>query len=141
MALLVDDNGVNLRLLEMYCHRRSIPYRTAKDGAEAVRIFTSHRIPVSDPLLQQPLGPLPFDLVLMDLQMPICDGVEATRQIRAFEREHQWERSVIFIVTGQDSPADRLDAAEAGANEFLTKPIGPKEMDRWVKQEFPNAGL
>ncbi|KAH3984998.1 hypothetical protein HBI70_064720 [Parastagonospora nodorum] len=141
MALLVDDNGVNLRLLEMYCHRRSIPYRTAKDGAEAVRIFTSHHTSVSDPLLEQPLTPLPFNLVLMDLQMPICDGVEATRQIRAFEREHQRERSVIFIVTGQDSPADRLDAAEAGANEFLTKPIGPKEMDRWVKQEFPNAGL
>ncbi|EAT86238.2 hypothetical protein SNOG_06407 [Parastagonospora nodorum SN15] len=141
MALLVDDNGVNLRLLEMYCHRRSIPYRTAKDGAEAVHIFTSHHTSVSDPLLEQPLTPLPFNLVLMDLQMPICDGVEATRQIRAFEREHQRERSVIFIVTGQDSPADRLDAAEAGANEFLTKPIGPKEMDRWVKQEFPNAGL
>jgi CheY-like chemotaxis protein len=141
MALLVDDNGINLRLLEMYCHRRSIPYRTAKDGAEAVRIFTSHHTSVSDPLLEQPLTSLPFNLVLMDLQMPICDGVEATRQIRAFEREYQRERSVIFIVTGQDSPADRLDAAEAGANEFLTKPIGPKEMDRWVKQEFPNAGL
>jgi signal transduction histidine kinase/ActR/RegA family two-component response regulator len=141
MALLVDDNRVNLRLLEMYCYRRNIPYCTAQDGDEAVHLFNDHRMPIKDPLLCQPLVTQPFDLILMDLQMPKCDGVEATRQIRALEREHQWQRSVIFIVTGQDSPADRRDAAEAGANDYLVKPIGPKEMDRWVKQEFPNAGL
>jgi CheY-like chemotaxis protein len=141
MALLVDDNAINLRLLEMYCSRRGLPYRTAKDGAEAVRVFRNHRMPVEDPLLKQPLVTQPFDLILMDLQMPVCDGIDATRQIRALEREHNWGKSVIFIVTGQSSPSDRTNATNAGANGFMVKPVGPKELDRSVKQEFPAAGL
>jgi CheY-like chemotaxis protein/signal transduction histidine kinase len=141
MTLLVDDNAINLRLLEMYCSRRGLPYRTARDGAEAVRIFRKHRMPVDDLLLQQPLVTQPFDLVLMDLQMPICDGIDATRQIRTLEQEYKWEKSVVFIVTGQSSPSDRTNASDAGANGFLVKPVGPKDLDRWVKQEFPAAGL
>jgi signal transduction histidine kinase/ActR/RegA family two-component response regulator len=141
MALLVDDNVINLRLLEMYSKRRDIPYRTAKDGAEAVQLFRNHRMPVEDPLAPQPPIMQPFDLVLMDLQMPICDGVEATRQIRALEVEHGWLRSVVVIVTGQDSPADRSNASDAGSDGFLVKPVGPKALDRWVRQWFPNAEL
>jgi signal transduction histidine kinase/CheY-like chemotaxis protein len=141
MALLVDDNAINLRLLEMYCSRREIPYRTAKDGAEAVRLFKHHHTPVDDPLLRQPLVTQPFDLVLMDLQMPVCDGIDATRQIRALEKENEWNKSVIFIVTGQSSPSDRNDAADAGSDGFLVKPVGPKDLDRWLKLEFPAAGL
>jgi CheY-like chemotaxis protein len=141
MALLVDDNAINLRLLEMYCSRRGLPYRTARDGAEAVRVFRNHRMPVEDPLLKQPLVTQPFDLILMDLQMPVCGGIDATRQIRALEQEHNWGKSVIFIVTGQSSPSDRTNATNAGANGFMVKPVGPKELDRSVKQEFPAAGL
>jgi signal transduction histidine kinase/CheY-like chemotaxis protein len=138
MFLLVDDNAINLRLLEMYCTRRNIPYRTAKDGAEAVRVFKNHRMPVDDPLLRQPLVTQPFDLIFMDLQMPICDGIDATRQVRAMEEEYGWNRSVIYIVTGQDSPSDRSNVDEAGADGYLVKPVGPKDLDRWVKQCFPN---
>jgi CheY-like chemotaxis protein len=141
MALLVDDNAINLRLLEMYCSRRGLPYRTAKDGAEAVRLFKDHRMPVDDPLLRQPLVTQPFELVLMDLQMPVCDGIDATCQIRALEQEHEWKRSVMFIVTGQSSPLDRSNAKDAGADGFLVKPVGPKELDRWLKLKFPAAGL
>jgi CheY-like chemotaxis protein len=138
MALLVDDNSVNLRLLEMYCSRRSIPYRTAKDGAEAVRIFTEHRKRIDDPLLRQTFVTQPFNLVLMDLQMPRCDGVEATRQIRGLEKEKGWERSRMCIVTGQDSLADRRDAESAGSDEYLVKPVGPKVLDRWIGKWFPD---
>lgn len=157
MTLLVDDNAVNLRLLEMYCKRRNIPYRTATNGAQAVKLFAQHRAPAAStpkpsrthPWLFAedstipPSGPAlrAFDLVLMDLQMPICDGISATSQIRALENEKEWPRSVVFIVTGQDSPQDRLSAHEAGSDGYLVKPVGPKVLDRGIKQWFPDAEL
>jgi CheY-like chemotaxis protein len=101
-----------------------------------VRVFKNHRMPINEPLLHQPVVIQPFDLVFMDLQMPICDGLDATRQIRALEQEHGWNKSVILIVTGQDSPADRSNANEVGANAYIVKPIGPKDLDIWVKQCF-----
>lgn len=148
MTLLVDDNAVNLRILEIYCKRRSMPYQSARDGDEAIALFSEHRAPSSsssfDPLLQQKLAsPVqdPFDLVLMDLQMPVCDGITATRRIREAEKENGWPRSVIIIVTGQDSASDRIEADEAGADGFLVKPVGPKVMDRWLKRWFPGADI
>lgn len=141
MTLLVDDNKVNLRLLEMYCKRRGIPYSTATDGAQAVEIFARHRASTATTTLSPADTLRPFDLVLMDLQMPICDGIDATGQIRALEKEHGWLKSIVFIVTGQDSPKDRLHAQEAGSDGYLVKPVGPKVLDRSVKQWFPGAEI
>lgn len=147
MTLLVDDNAVNLRILEIYCKRRIIPFQSAKDGEEAISAFARHRAapaPACDSLVQQDHGKTiqsPFELILMDLQMPVCDGITATRRIRDLERENGWERSTIIIVTGQDSPGDRTDAEEAGADGFLVKPVGPKILDRWIKWWFPGADV
>lgn len=144
MTLLVDDNAINLRLLEMYCSRRGIPYRSAKDGKEAVQIFSQSCSPSSatyDPLMRQELHTHPFKLILMDLQMPVCDGIDATRQIRDTEKQQGLDKSVVFIVTGQDSVADRANAEGAGADGYLVKPVGPKVLDRWVKHWFPDAEL
>ncbi|KAH7383212.1 hypothetical protein BKA66DRAFT_463353 [Pyrenochaeta sp. MPI-SDFR-AT-0127] len=144
MTLLVDDNVINLRLLEMYCSRRGIPYRAAKDGQEAVQIFSeslSSSTATYDPLTRQQLHTQPFKLILMDLQMPVCDGIDATRQIRETEKQHGLEKSVLFIVTGQDSVVDRTNAEDAGADGYLVKPVGPKVLDRWVKHWFPDAEL
>lgn len=141
MTLLVDDNAVNLRLLEMYCTRRCIPYRSAVDGQQAVRLFAEALLPRHDQLLEQELPAQPFDLILMDLQMPICDGIDATRQIRDMETQQKRKKCALFIVTGQDSPNDRKNAEEAGADEFLVKPVGPKFLDTWVKKWFPDADI
>jgi CheY-like chemotaxis protein len=123
MALLVDDNGINIRLLKMYYHRRGIPFCTAKDGAQALRLFVDHHKPKETAPPQQTKFLRPFDLVLMDLQMPICDGIDATRQIRDPEMAHDMQQSTFFIVTGQDSPQDRSNAEEAGANKYLGKQL------------------
>ncbi|KAL1801512.1 hypothetical protein ACET3X_001854 [Alternaria dauci] len=141
LTLLVDDNAVNLRLLEMYCTRRGIPFRSAKDGQQAVNIFSETLVPKYDPLLRQNLPVTPFTLILMDLQMPVCDGIDATKQIRRLEKQHRHERSVLFIITGQDSSNDRKAANDAGADEFLTKPIGPKVLDQWVKKWYPDLDI
>jgi CheY-like chemotaxis protein len=141
LTLLVDDNAVNLRLLEMYCCRRGIPFRSAKDGQQAVNLFSEALASKYDPLLRQDLPAQPFKLILMDLQMPVCDGIDATRQIRWLEKQHQHEPSVLFIVTGQDSSKDRKAADDAGADEFLTKPVGPKILDQWVKKWYPDIEI
>ncbi|KAI1050775.1 hypothetical protein LB507_009330 [Fusarium sp. FIESC RH6] len=129
MTLLVDDNAVNLRILEMYCKKRGLPYRSAIDGRQAVDLFTQFQnSPSTDPP--------PFDLILMDLQMPVCDGISATRQIRDLEKAGE-RKSVLFIVTGQDSQNDREAASAAGADNYLVKPVGIKLLDESLRTYFP----
>ncbi|KAJ4355218.1 hypothetical protein N0V95_003113 [Ascochyta clinopodiicola] len=131
-ALLVDDNVINLRVMQMYCDKRNLLYVCAKDGLEAVSVFASHQNSISCGSTKSPI-----QLILMDLQMPGCDGIEATRRIRRLEEERNWGKSVLFIVTGQDSPADRAGAESAGSQEFYVKPVGIKTYDAGLKQYFP----
>ncbi|KAJ4244065.1 hypothetical protein NW762_014678 [Fusarium torreyae] len=130
MALIVDDNVVNLRILQMYCKKRGLPYRSAIDGRQAVEIFQE----------QQTLAAAgqgtPIELTLMDLQMPVCDGISATQQIRSLEKING-SKSVLFIVTGQDSQMDREAASAAGADDYLVKPVGIKLLDASLKRYFP----
>jgi CheY-like chemotaxis protein len=123
MTLIVDDNAVNLRILEMYCKKRGLPYLSAIDGHQAVELFKT----------QQTSSPI--DLILMDLQMPVCDGISATRQIRALEKT---SKAVLFIVTGQDSQMDREAASKAGADNYLVKPVGIRMLDSSLKRYFPD---
>lgn len=125
MALLVDDNVVNLRIMRMYCEKRKIQYLTAMDGIEAINVFESS------------IDTQPINLILMDLQMPVCDGIEATRRIREIEKEKALARSALFIVTGQDTLADKQNSFEAGADEFYVKPLGLKTLDKGIKEYFP----
>ncbi|CEF84362.1 hypothetical protein FGSG_07623 [Fusarium graminearum PH-1] len=132
MTLLVDDNAVNLRILEMYCKKRGLPYRSAIDGQQAVNLFHQQQSPTSsDP---------PFDLILMDLQMPVCDGISATTQIRSLEKTGD-KTSVLFIITGQDSQKDREAASAAGADNYLVKPVGIKMLDGSLKRYFPDLKI
>ncbi|KAK9848456.1 hypothetical protein MYU51_016689 [Penicillium brevicompactum] len=129
-ALIVDDNAVNLRILQMYCSKRGLPYCRATDGLQAVDTFYRHQ---SSPVGVERAA---IQLILMDLQMPGCDGIEATRRIRSLEKENKWRESVIIIITGQDSPTDRNAAEGAGAEEYFVKPVGIKVLDRGIKQYF-----
>ncbi|KAK8240426.1 hypothetical protein HDK90DRAFT_183811 [Phyllosticta capitalensis] len=123
-ALLVDDNAINLRILKMYCEKRRIPYVLAVDGQEAIDHYTSN------------LATSPFNLVLMDLQMPVCGGITATKSIRALERDSESTPAVMFIVTGQDSPEDKSNSKNAGADEFYVKPMSIKTLDAGIGQYF-----
>ncbi|KAI0521249.1 hypothetical protein F5B22DRAFT_643976 [Xylaria bambusicola] len=124
-ALLVDDNPINLRILKMFCSKRNIPYATAEDGNIAI-----------DQFIKGVESNEPFTLVLMDLQMPNCDGIEATRAIRAYEHKHELWRSIIFMVTGQDWGKDKAAAQDAGTDVFLIKPVSPKILDTHVAKFF-----
>jgi CheY-like chemotaxis protein len=137
-TLIVDDNAVNLRFLEMYCRRRGIPHLTATDGLEAVQSLCLHQTSAfATDYVHTDVEPIA--LILMDLQMPNCDGVEATRQIRKLEEVNGWPKATIVIVTGQDSLQDRTLSKEAGADDFFVKPVGPKVLDRGLRNWFPGS--
>lgn len=132
IALLVDDNFVNLRILKMYCEKRNITYSTAINGQEAVEQFRR----------SQEEG-RPVNLVLMDLQMPVCDGIEATQQIREVEGKNQpaLPPSRILMITGQDSAQDKARSFAAGADAFYVKPMGVKALDQGIGKYFPGFAI
>ncbi len=122
--LLVEDNIVNqklgLRLLEKMGHRVEV----ANNGQEAC----------------EALGAVRFDLVLMDLQMPVMGGLEATRKIR--ESEEKSGRHVpILAMTAHAAAQDEKRCLEAGMDGYVTKPIRRevlrKEIDRVTAQNAP----
>lgn len=90
-CLIVDDNVINLRIMKMYCETRKFPYTTAVDGLQAVYKY------------KEAVAGIPINLILLDLQMPNCDGIEACEQIRDFEAKEGLSPAAIFI--GQYSPA------------------------------------
>ncbi|QIW98696.1 hypothetical protein AMS68_004214 [Peltaster fructicola] len=116
-CLLVDDNPINLRILCVFCKRRSFSYCQAVDGLQAIEQY------------KHAAKEKPVALILLDLQMPNCDGIQACKSIREFEVQHNTPRAVIIIVTGQDTPKDRRDAASAGADDYFVKPLAMKKLD------------
>lgn len=105
--LLVEDSPDNCVIILAYL--QDTPYRVhiAGTGALAVKMFTSGT----------------YDLVLMDRQMPVMDGLTATRQIRAWERENNRPPSPIIALTASALKGDREQCLAAGCTTFLTKPI------------------
>lgn len=137
MALIVDDNLINLRIMQMYCRKRGLPFVYATDGSQAVETFLNCQMTATAGPKGGNVPPAAIQLILMDLQMPVCDGIEATRRIRELEKRYGWPRSALFIVTGQDNLSDRSAADNVGADEFFVKPVGVKVLDRGVKRYFP----
>jgi len=115
-VLLVDDNAINLKLLVVFAKRQNLRYSEAMNGLEALDIF-KNEASRSDPPVR------PFDFVLMDLSMPVMDGLTSTRNIRSFEREMGLQRSTIVALTGLASAQDQQDASDAGVDMYLVKPV------------------
>lgn len=106
-VLVAEDNVVNQRVVGLMLRKLARHVDFAKDGREALTLFTSHE----------------YDCVLMDGQMPEVDGLEATRQIRAFEAQTGRQRTPIVALTANALPGDREAFLSAGMDEYLTKPI------------------
>ncbi|MEF2545664.1 PleD family two-component system response regulator [Aurantimonas sp. E1-2-R+4] len=102
--LLVDDIEMNLRVLEARLSAEYYDVVTAMSGADALDICRSQ----------------PIDLVLLDVMMPEMDGFEVCRQLKADPRTMYLP---IVLITALDQPSDRLAGLEAGADDFLTKPV------------------
>ena len=115
-VLLVEDNVVNQKVAVRFLQRLGAKVTVASDGAEGVAILKRGN----------------FALVLMDIQMPVMDGYEATRNIRELKSE---KRSVpIVALTANAMPEDREKCLAAGMNDFLTKPVQIDKLTPIVNQ-------
>jgi CheY-like chemotaxis protein len=115
-VLLVDDNAINLKLLVVFAKRQKLRYCEAINGLEAFETYKSEALSSSPPSR-------PFDFILMDISMPIMDGLTSTRSIRKFEQDHDLPRSTIVALTGLASAQDQQDAQDAGVDMYLVKPV------------------
>lgn len=127
-VLLVDDNAINLQLLVMFMKKQNLPYATASNGLLALETYQDAFSPSqadTTPTSRHSAKPLPpFTHVLMDISMPVMDGLTSTRKIRAFEAEKGiTPSSTIIALTGLASAEAQEDALNAGINEFLVKPV------------------
>lgn len=110
--LLVEDNKDNRMLIQAFLKKS--PYRIihATNGQEGVEQFMKR----------------PFDLVLMDMQMPVMDGYSATRAIRKLEKERGTPPTPIIAFTAHALVGDREKCLEAGCDEHLIKPVKKKAL-------------
>ena len=107
--LLTEDNDLNMEIAEFVLQNEGAVVTKAWNGQEAVEIFRKS-------------GSGEFDVILMDIMMPVLNGYEATKRIRAMERE---DATVVPIIamTANAFTEDRLRAKEAGMNEHIAKPV------------------
>jgi len=119
--LVVDDNPINQKLL-FYSLKKEFDIELANNGLEAVNI----------------LDDIGFDVVLMDLMMPVMDGAEATQKIRESER-HRNKYIPIILLTTNDLENERIRCMESGADDYLIKPINIDNLlntiDFYIKQK------
>ena len=113
-ALLVEDNDLNAEIAQFTLDRAGAIVTHAKDGESAVETFAAS-------------APYEYDVVLMDIMMPGIDGLEATRQIRALNREDAMTTSII-AVSANAFADDRRLSREAGMNAHLSKPVSSQEL-------------
>jgi len=107
--LLVDDNHINLKVLSAYISKLGQAYEAVTNGKEAVDAYTEN--------------PGRFAAILMDISMPVMDGLEATRKVRAHERRGQLCAVAVLALTGLSSDRIHQEALESGVDIFLTKPV------------------
>ena len=113
-VLLAEDGIVNQKVAIHLLEKRGHSVVVANNGREAV-----------EALLKPKAGD--FDVVLMDMQMPVLDGLAATREIRSAETS-SGRHVAIVAMTANAMKGDREKCLEAGMDNYLSKPIRPKEL-------------
>ncbi len=107
--LVAEDFPLNRDVVELMLGDAPFVPVFAHNGQEAVEMYTA--------------DPARFPLIVMDVSMPVMDGHEATRQIRAFETENNLEPIPVIALTGHALKNDREDCLAAGMDDYLTKPV------------------
>ncbi|MGE8210796.1 MAG: ATP-binding protein [Stenotrophomonas rhizophila] len=125
-VLLVEDNSVNLAVAQRLLQVLGCSVVTATDGQQALQHLHSERV----------------DLVLMDCQMPVLDGYQATRRWRAHEADTGAARQPIVAMTANAMAGDRERCLQAGMDDYLSKPVNRASLlaclQRWQANAAPS---
>ena len=108
-ALIAEDNPINQKLLQTTLKSLGIESDLANNGLEAFNKYT--------------INPDKYDVIFMDVQMPVMDGLEATQEILEFEQEEEIPHTPIIAVTANVLKGDRERFLGAGMDEYISKPI------------------
>ncbi len=125
-VLVVDDHPVNRKFVEILLGKMGLEVRVAEDGAQALKLLFAGSA---------------VDAVLMDLQMPVMDGLEATRRLRAWEAEQGRPRVPVVAFTADAFDEARLRTHEAGMDAFLAKPIVPQRLRETLERLLTTSSL
>ncbi|AFL72747.1 response regulator [Thiocystis violascens] len=125
--LLAEDNTTNQQVALGILKKMGLHADAVANGAEAVTALAS----------------IPYDLVLMDVQMPVMDGLEATRAIRASSSAVRNPGLPIIAMTAGAMRGDQEQCLDAGMNDYVSKPVSPailaEVLARWLPRELPSA--
>jgi CheY-like chemotaxis protein len=117
--LLTDDDAINVKVLTMMLERLGYRADAVENGRQSLAA----------------LARKPYDVILMDVQMPELDGLEATRRIRAANGHQPW----IIAITSGDSEGDRRACIAAGMNDYLGKPARRDALIEVLRRVEPRA--
>jgi len=130
-VLLVEDNTINQQICCELLEAAGVVVTVAEDGAQALQRLESTGESAAE-------GPLPFDLVLMDLNMPVMDGWEATRRIR---EDSRWDRLPVLAMTAHALMEERQRCQALGMQDHITKPIEPDSLFQSLARWSGRAGV
>lgn len=123
-ALLVEDNNLNMEIAKFCLEQEDVEVHVALNGQEAVDVFHDSAVGF-------------YDIILMDIMMPIMDGLDATRRIRAMNRADSLTVPIIAM-SANVFEQDIEKSLAAGMNAYLTKPIKPEQLTSTMKKYLAN---
>jgi CheY-like chemotaxis protein len=116
--LYAEDCENNVMLISFYLQKLPYQLDSAENGQVAVDMYRAE----------------PYDVVLMDIQMPVMDGYEATREIRRIEQERGLAPCPVIAITAHALEENRKKAMDAGCNVFLTKPVRKVQLVETIQE-------
>ncbi len=119
-ALVVEDNRVNQKIIVHTLEQLGIKCDIAENGKDAIELFKESH----------------YDIVFMDIQMPVMNGVMTTKEIIKYEEEHCLAHTPIVAVTTNSLKGDRESYLEAGMDEYIAKPISSQKFISVIKQFY-----
>lgn len=123
LVLLVEDNPINQEVAIGILEDMGVFIEIAENGLQAIEKLLDHK--------------KNYGLVIMDCQMPEMDGYEATREIRSQKHDVRDYRIPIIAMTANALKGDRQKCLDAGMDDYLTKPVDPKELEEKLRHWLP----
>ncbi len=124
-ALVAEDNTINQKLIKRVLEDYGLKVTLANHGKEALEIYQK--------------DPTAYDLIFMDIQMPIMGGIDATKELIAFEKSHNITHTPIIALTANALQGDREKYLSHGMDDYVSKPIGLEELHHILQKYCSDA--